>query len=70
GQFAWTPLEWDDAAGELRVGDREGAFPELVEERELRVSVVGEGRATGVEESDPDATAVYDGAATDVDPSE
>ncbi|MFB6151461.1 MAG: TIM-barrel domain-containing protein [Haloarculaceae archaeon] len=67
GQFAWTPLEWDDSEGRLRVGDREGAFPELVEEREVQAVLVDEGRATGKEPATDPVTATYDGTETILD---
>ncbi|MFB6151716.1 MAG: TIM-barrel domain-containing protein [Haloarculaceae archaeon] len=68
GQFAWTPLEWDDAAGELRIGAREGSFPELVEEREIQAVLAGEGRATGKPRVDESGgtSVTYDGTAVTV----
>jgi len=67
GEYSVTPLRWDDAASEFFVGDRQGSFPELVEQREVEVVVAGEdGSGTGVERADPDATLSYDGDETSV----
>lgn len=67
GDYAFTPVRWDDAASELTVGDREGSFPELVEQREFEVVVVGEGRGVGVETAvDPDERVTYRGESTTV----
>ncbi|QLH78821.1 DUF5110 domain-containing protein [Halosimplex rubrum] len=67
GEYAFTPIRWDDTADELTVADRDGSFPELVEQREFEVVVVGEGRGTGVDPADSDVTVEYDGTEASVD---
>jgi len=68
GDYAFTPLRWDDAGGVLTVEERRGSFPELTEERRLDVTVVDDGVGTGVGESDTHASGVYDGTETTIDP--
>lgn len=66
GEYAITPLEWADGAGELTIGERDGSFPELVRERELRIVPVDTGIGVGVDEHDSRTTVSYDGDATTV----
>ena len=40
GESARIPLAWDQAAGELRIGAREGAYPGMAATREVRVRFV------------------------------
>lgn len=68
GEYAVTPLRWDDAANELAVGARDGDFPDLVTEREIDLVRVAEGVGIGVDPTDAQASATYDGAATALDP--
>jgi alpha-D-xyloside xylohydrolase len=51
GQYAFTPLVWDNARSELSIGRREGGFASLVRRRGLRVIRVEEGRGVGGEAS-------------------
>ncbi|WP_415381929.1 TIM-barrel domain-containing protein [Halosimplex sp. TS25] len=68
GEFAFTPIRWDDAASELTVEDRDGSFPDLVDERDFEIVVVGENRGVGVEtDASEDETVTYDGTETTVD---
>lgn len=67
GEYATTRIQWDDATGELTIDDREGSFPELIEERSFELVVVEDGVGTGVERADPCETVTYRGDATAVE---
>ncbi len=41
-------MHWDDAAGTLTFGAREGSFPGMLEKHTFNVVVVGEGRGAGI----------------------
>ena len=41
-------MHWDDAAGTLTLGAREGSFPGMLAERTFRLVVVGKGHGVGV----------------------
>ncbi|WP_436924413.1 glycoside hydrolase family 31 protein [Halosimplex amylolyticum] len=67
GAFAFTPIRWEDAASELTIGDRDGSFPKLVEERDFEIVVVGENCGVGVETGvSNEETVTYDGSETTV----
>ncbi|MEY7851033.1 TIM-barrel domain-containing protein [Natrarchaeobius sp. A-rgal3] len=66
GAYAITRLEWDDAASTLTIDERDGSFPELVDRREMRITVVDQSRGGGVEEGEPQTTVTYDGSKTSV----
>ncbi|MDJ1433673.1 glycoside hydrolase family 31 protein [Halostagnicola sp. A-GB9-2] len=66
GEYAVTSLEWDDAANEFSIGERDGTFPELVERRRFEAVVVTEGVGTGVETHEAHATISYDGSEASV----
>jgi alpha-D-xyloside xylohydrolase len=67
GAFTNIPMKWNDAAGTLTVGRRQGSFPEMLKEREIRVVLVSKEEAVGFSF---DAAAVksahYAGEAVDV----
>lgn len=64
GAYATIPMAWDDTAGRLRIGERRGAFPGMLQRRTFRVVVVRPGRGTGVEPARAtDALARYEGTA-------
>lgn len=65
GEAAWTPLRWDDAASELRIGERTGSFPGMPAEREVTLVVVDTSQGTGGEVS-TGTRLRYDGAPTTV----
>jgi alpha-D-xyloside xylohydrolase len=48
GQHATIQLHWDDAAGTLTFGAREGSFPGMLEKHTFNVVVVGGGKGIGV----------------------
>ncbi|MDR1464907.1 MAG: DUF5110 domain-containing protein [Oscillospiraceae bacterium] len=45
GAFALTCLRWDDAAGTLHIGAREGAFPGLVQTRDWEIRSMAGGQS-------------------------
>jgi alpha-D-xyloside xylohydrolase len=47
GAFARIPLRWDDTAGTLTIGRREGSFPGMLMERTVDVVLVTKDRPTG-----------------------
>jgi alpha-D-xyloside xylohydrolase len=67
GAFSEIPIEWDDKAGRLTIGDRRGRFPGMLDHRTFRVVVVRDERGTGVAStSEPDSTIEYVGKTTTV----
>ncbi|MFT4179623.1 MAG: glycoside hydrolase family 31 protein [Thermomonas sp.] len=64
GEFSRIPLTWDDKAGALRIGAREGRYPGMVEKRQIRVRWIDGPRAdAGTLEPQADASVEYDGRA-------
>ncbi|KAF1721833.1 TIM-barrel domain-containing protein [Pseudoxanthomonas wuyuanensis] len=67
GEFSRIPLAWNEQTGELSIGAREGAFPGMQAQREIRVRWVSGPRAdAGALEPATDATVQYDGTALTV----
>jgi alpha-D-xyloside xylohydrolase len=67
GAYSVIPIHWDDTARTLRIGDRQGRFPGMLQDRTFRVVIVVEGHGTGVAPApQPDATIEYEGAAKSV----
>lgn len=52
GEFAYIPLVWNDMTGKLTIGERQGSFSGMKEEREFNVVKVDEGVGVGLEESE------------------
>jgi alpha-D-xyloside xylohydrolase len=62
GVLATIPLIWNEAAGTLTIGARQGKFPGMLKERTFRIVFVSAGHGTGVEETVPvDAIVKYTG---------
>ncbi len=62
GMYATIPLHWDDAKQALRIGDRKGQFPGMLESRTFRVVFVGEHHGAGINPDErPDKTVAYSG---------
>ena len=62
GEFADVELIWDAATRTLTIGARQGTFPGLVRERELRVVVARPGHGAGAEDcAQPDRVVRYAG---------
>jgi alpha-D-xyloside xylohydrolase len=67
GAYSEIPIHWDDQAGLVTIGNRQGRFPGMIEHRTFRVVIVRDGRGTGIAaSSEPDATIEYAGKATSV----
>ena len=62
GVFAAIPLTWNESAGTLTIGARQGKFPGMLKERTFRVVFVNENHGGGGEETAPaDAVVHYTG---------
>ena len=62
GVHATIAMHWDDGAGTMTIGAREGSFPGMLKERTFRVVVVGTGHGVGIGESGKaEVEARYDG---------
>ena len=62
GKYSTIPLTWNDAAGTLTIGPRQGKFPGMVRERTFRIVFVSEGHGNGVAETEPaDQVVAYTG---------
>ena len=67
GAFATIPLTWNEAAGTLTIGARNGKFPGMLKERTFRVVFVNENHGSGgAETPDADAIVKYAGKAVAV----
>jgi alpha-D-xyloside xylohydrolase len=63
GAFSRIPIRWDDAAGTLTIGKREGSFPGMLAQRTFEVVLVGKGKPVGFTfEAKPDRSVRHDGA--------
>jgi alpha-D-xyloside xylohydrolase len=47
-EYSWLPISWDDKASRLTLGDREGDFPELINNRQFNVVKVGLNKGVGI----------------------
>ncbi|MFT4257694.1 MAG: glycoside hydrolase family 31 protein [Pseudoxanthomonas sp.] len=64
GESSRIPLAWNDTAGELSIGKREGSYPGMVAKRQIRVRFIDGPRAdAGAVEPETDASVQYDGRA-------
>jgi alpha-D-xyloside xylohydrolase len=43
GEFAWTPLVWNDAARTLTIGPRSGSYPGMPQSQVFRITLAGAG---------------------------
>jgi alpha-D-xyloside xylohydrolase len=69
GAYSTIPIRWDEASQTLTIGDRQGQFPGMLQEREFRIVFVGENHGVGVEASGaPYKIVQYDGKQTSVSP--
>lgn len=67
GIYATIPFAWDDAKQTLTIGKRAGAFPGMLNNRNIRVVFVGPDHGTGLEpEANPDTVVHYAGKATTI----
>lgn len=70
GEYAITPMEWDDGSRTLTLRDRDGSFPALPETRTVTLSTVSPGVATGIGKATPQAAVTYRGRETTLSPDE
>jgi alpha-D-xyloside xylohydrolase len=69
GAHATIAMHWDDAAGTLTLGTRDGSFPGMLQERTFRLVVVGKGHGVGIGESESaEGTVSYKGEKVAVRP--
>ena len=69
GAYATIPIEWDESAQTLTIGERTGSFIGMLENRTFRVVFVREGHGTGVgQTAQPDKVAQYSGQPVTVTP--
>jgi alpha-D-xyloside xylohydrolase len=52
GEYATIPLRWDDRMHTLTIGDRQGQFPGMLENRTFHVVFVGQNHGVGVNAAD------------------
>jgi alpha-D-xyloside xylohydrolase len=58
GQHATIQLHWDDVAGTLTFGAREGSFPGMLEKHTFNVVAVSEGKGVGIRDGSAQTRAV------------
>jgi alpha-D-xyloside xylohydrolase len=64
GLFAEIPLHWDDRRRLLRVGERKGSFPGMLNRRKFLVTLVSESQVHGtLDQRAPAQTVNYNGKA-------
>jgi len=69
GVYTTIPIQWDDAAGRLTIGARQGQFPGMLEKRTFHVVFVSEGQGTGIgQTARPDKVVAYSGKALAITP--
>ena len=69
GAYAVIPVEWNEKAGTLTIGERKGSFPGILANRTFRVVFVGDGHGTGIgSTAKPDKVVPYSGQPVTVKP--
>jgi alpha-D-xyloside xylohydrolase len=67
GAFTEIPLQWNEAAGTLTIGRRQGSFPEMLKQREMRVVLVSKDKPVAFSFAESPAKSVhYTGDAVEV----
>jgi alpha-D-xyloside xylohydrolase len=66
GDYALVRMQWNDAAGTLTIGRRQGSFPGMKSRRLFKVVVVGPDAGRGAEQAGKAIDVVYDGSAVTV----
>jgi alpha-D-xyloside xylohydrolase len=67
GKYATIKLTWDDAAGKLTIGAREGSFTGMLATRTFNIVWVGANKGAGIDvAATPDESVKYDGTETSV----
>jgi alpha-D-xyloside xylohydrolase len=69
GAYATIPIQWNEGAKTLTIGDRQGSFPGMPAARTFRVVFVGENHGAGIgATAQPDRVVRYDGKQVTVQP--
>ncbi len=63
GTYATIAFTWDDKAGKLTIGQRQGSFPDMLNHRTFRIVFVSPDHGVGIEPAQPDQIVHYDGHA-------
>ncbi len=67
GAFATIPIAWDERAQTLTIGERQGRFPGMLDERTFHIVWVREGHGVGLDApAEPDHIVAYDGASRSI----
>ena len=62
GAYAVIPVEWNEKAGALTIGERKGTFPGMLASRTFRIVFVGDGHGAGIgATARPDKVVAYSG---------
>ena len=68
GEWARIPVTWNEAAGRLTIGDREGRFPGMAAARDIHIRWISGPETPPADfEAEPDASVVYAGVALTVE---
>jgi alpha-D-xyloside xylohydrolase len=69
GAYAVIPVEWNEKAGALTIGERKGTFPGMLASRTFRIVFVGDGHGAGIgATARPDKVVAYSGQPLTVKP--
>jgi alpha-D-xyloside xylohydrolase len=69
GVYAVIPVEWNDKAATLTIGERKGSFPGMLANRTFRIVFVGDGHGAGIgSTAKPDKVVPYAGQPVTVKP--
>jgi len=62
GFYATISFDWDDKKKMLTIGDRNGAFPGMLDSRKFNIVIVGSGKGGGESRvAQPDREIIYSG---------
>jgi len=61
GASSLIPFRWNDADHTLTIGQRSGAFEGMLSERDFRIVIAGEGKASGIDNESFDKIVHYEG---------
>jgi alpha-D-xyloside xylohydrolase len=64
GKYTTITFRWDDKAKLLRIFDRKGSFPGMLNKRQFRIVIVDDKSGIGLDASKPDGIVEYEGEAT------
>ena len=67
GACSTIAFDWNDAAGVLTIGPRQGSYPGMIAGRTFRIVIVRPGAGTGLDNTSCDREVRYDGDKVSVD---